>query len=343
MFTGTRRTGHDLQPRTFPRYPRDLGGKEYRIIDRPSATRAPGRPLRTIAGMVALLAFGVAAPAALATSPIPEQFPSATPGAAAPAGSAAPAPVAGAPIPTAAAAPPVATTTASTGVLSAGSRGSDVRSLQRKLRLRGIRVPVDGAYGPRTRAGVRILQRKLHLKPTGIADAALLKKLGVKIRQIASTPAATPPAATPRAVATAKYLKTFPVVGEYSYGSDFGAPRHQGSHEGNDIMAARGTPLVAVADGVIKRLTRDETGLGGIWVWLRDSHGNEYYYAHMNEIVVGLTEGAKVAVGQQIGTVGNTGDARYGAPHVHFEIHPGGGGAVDPYSDLVSVDPKKGK
>lgn len=219
-----------------------------------------------------------------------------------------------------------------------GSSGSDVKLLQRKLRLKGIRVPVDGAYGPRTRAGVRILQRKLRLKPTGIADAALLKKLGVKIRQIASTPAATPPA-----VATAKYLKTFPVVGVYSYESDFGAPRHQGSHEGNDIMAARGTPLVAVADGVIKRLTRDETGLGGIWVWLRDKQGNEYYYAHMNEIVAGLTEGSKVAVGQQIGTVGNTGDARYGATHVHFEIHPGGGGAVDPYSDLVSVDPKKGR
>lgn len=347
MFTGIRRTGHDLQPRTFPRYLRDLGGKEYRIIDRPSATRAPGQPLRIIAGMVALLAFGIAAPAALATSPIPEQLPSATPGAAAPAGSAAPAPVApapvaGVPLPAAAATRPVTTTTASTGVLSAGSRGNDVKSLQRKLRLKGIRVPVDGSYGRLTRAGVRILQRKLRLEPTGIADAALLKKLGVKIRQIASTPSATPVAIAPVAVAVAKYLKAFPVVGEYSYGGDFGARRHQGSHEGNDIMAARGTPLVAVADGVIKRLTRDETGLGGIWVWLRDNEGNEYYYAHMDQIVVGLTEGAKVAVGQPIGTVGNSGDARYGAPHVHFEIHPGGGGAIDPNSDLVAVDPKKG-
>ena len=46
-------------------------------------------------------------------------------------------------------------------------------------------------------------------------------------------------------------------------------------------MAVRGVPLVSVADGVIARLTRAETGLGGIWVWLRDAKGNTYYYAHM--------------------------------------------------------------
>jgi|GEM_PF-545286 len=322
---------------TFPRDPRDLGGKEYRIIDRPSAMRAPGRPLRKIVGMVALLTFGVGTSAALATSPIPEQFPSATPGAA-PAGATAPAPAAGTPTPAAAARAPVGATIAPAGVLRVGSSGSDVKSLQRKLRLKGIRVPVDGSYGPQTRAAVRILQRKLHLKPTGIADATLLTKLGVKIRQIASTPVATAPV-----VAAATYLKAFPVVGNHSYSDDFGAARHQGSHEGNDIMAARGTPVVAVADGVIKRLTRVETGLGGIWIWLRDTKGNEYYYAHLTDISAGLTEGAKVAVGQQIGTVGNTGDARYGATHLHFELHPGGGGAVDPYTDLVAVDPAKGK
>ena len=213
-----------------------------------------------------------------------------------------------------------------------------MKALQRKLRVRGIRVPVDGSYGRQTRAGVRILQRKLRLPVTGIADAKLLSKLGLKIRAVASVPVATP-----AAPAAAQYLKAFPVIGTHSYENDFGDARSQGSHEGNDIMSPRGTPVVAVADGTIKRLTRVETGLGGVWIWLMDTAGNEYYYAHLNDIVAGLDAGSKVTAGQQIGTVGNTGDARFGAAHLHFEVHPGGGGAINPYTDLVAVDPNRGK
>lgn len=235
---------------------------------------------------------------------------------------------------------PVATTApAATTGIRPGTSGSDVKALQRKLRVRGIKVPVDGRYGAKTRAGVRILQRRLGLKATGIADAALLKKLGLKIRAVASTPAVTPVAVA----STAKYLKVFPLVGKYSYSSDFGAARHQGSHEGNDLMASRGIPVVAVTNGVIKRLTREETGLGGLWIWLVDGEGNEFYFAHLDSIVPDLREGTRVTAGQQIATVGNTGDARYGDPHLHFEIHPGGGGAVNPFSDLSAVDPVKNK
>jgi murein DD-endopeptidase MepM/ murein hydrolase activator NlpD len=129
------------------------------------------------------------------------------------------------------------------------------------------------------------------------------------------------------------------VQGDYSYSDDFGAARHQGSHEGTDIMADRGTPLVAVTAGVVKRLTRTETGLGGLYVWLQRADGTEYYYAHMNAIADGLQEGQKVAAGQVIGTVGNTGDARYGATHLHFEIRPAGSSPINPYSHLVAVDP----
>ena len=106
-------------------------------------------------------------------------------------------------------------------------------------------------------------------------SAALLKKLGIKIRAVASTPAAP---------VAAKYLKVFPVVGDYDYSDDFGDPRGQGPHEGNDIIGKMGLQLVACVDGTIARLTRTETGLGGIWIWIVDSKGNEYYYAHMASI-----------------------------------------------------------
>jgi murein DD-endopeptidase MepM/ murein hydrolase activator NlpD len=164
--------------------------------------------------------------------------------------------------------------------------------------------------------------------------------VGLKVRAVASTPAAAP------VVFVAKYIKAFPVNGPHaltdSWG-DFRADLRGQGHQGNDIMAARGVPVVAVADGTIKRLTRQATGLGGIWIWLVDNAGNEYYYAHLTDIVAGLDAGSKVTAGQQIGTVGNTGDAAYGDPHLHFEIHPGGGSAIDPYQELLAADPLHGK
>ena len=324
---------------------RVIGGKEHRIIDRSrSALRVTGRPIRFLAGVAVAFTVVIGAPAAFGVGS-PSQLPVVDPGVPPADAGVAPAPVASAPVATAPAAtiPPAAAAAApgTAGSLARGSGGADVKALQRKLRVRGIRVPVDGAYGRQTRAGVRILQRKLHLRATGVADAKLLSKLGLKIRAVASAPAATPTA--PAAPAAAQYLKVFPVSGTHSFADDFGAARHQGSHEGNDIMSPRGTPVVAVADGTIKRLTRVETGLGGIWIWLVDTAGNEYYYAHLTDIVAGLDAGSKVTAGQQIGTVGNTGDARFGDCHLHFEVHPGGGGAVDPYTDLVAVDPNHGK
>ena len=319
---------------------RVIGGKEHRIIDRSSnAVRVTGRPVRFLAGVAVAFTVVIGAPAAFGVGS-PSQLPVVDPGVPPADAGVAPAPVASAPVATAPAAttPPAAAAPGTTGSLAPGAGGADVKALQRKLRVRGIRVPVDGAYGRQTRAGVRILQRKLHLRATGVADATLLSKLGLKIRAVASAPVATP--ATP---AAAQYLKAFPVSGTHSFENDFGAPRSQGSHEGNDIMSPRGTPVVAVADGTIKRLTRVETGLGGVWIYLVDTAGNEYYYAHLNDIVAGLDAGSKVTAGQQIGTVGNTGDARWGDCHLHFEIHPGGGGAINPYTDLVALDPNHGK
>lgn len=279
-----------------------------------------------MAAAAALMVLGMAAPAVMA-SPMPSQLPGA-PTSAAPEGSGIPAQ------PVDPATPPVATAPAS-DALRFGSRGSDVKALQRKLRARGIKVPVDGSYGRTTRAGVRILQRKLKLKATGVADAALLGRLGLKIRAVASAPA------TLSGPTSARFLKVFPVVGDYSYFDDFGAARHQGSHQGTDIVAKMGTPLVACVDGTINRLTRQETGLGGIYIWIRDDRGNDYYYAHMQTIAPELKAGSKVTAGQVVGTMGMTGDARGTIPHLHFEIRPSGGVPINPFPDLRAVDPKR--
>jgi murein DD-endopeptidase MepM/ murein hydrolase activator NlpD len=116
---------------------------------------------------------------------------------------------------------------------------------------------------------------------------------------------------------------------ERDIGSRFGAPRDAGrrSHHGIDIFAPRGTPVVAAAEGIVNRV--NETAIGGKVVWLRDVNGNSLYYAHLDRQAV--NSGQRVAAGDTLGFVGNTGNARTTPPHLHFGVYRRGEGPVDPY------------
>ena len=124
-----------------------------------------------------------------------------------------------------------------------------------------------------------------------------------------------------------------PVRGPHEVADDFGAPRWvDGSyhaHMGNDIMAPYGTPIVAPFDG---RAVASPGGLGGLAVKVHGAAGY-VYNAHLSRYGTLGT----VDAGTVVGYVGTTGNAAGGAPHDHFEWHPGGGSAVDPHSDLMQV------
>lgn len=135
----------------------------------------------------------------------------------------------------------------------------------------------------------------------------------------------------------------FPVYGTASFGDSFGASRPDvpgGWHHGEDIFAAAGTPLLAVADGTLHTIGFNR--IGGYRLWLRDTQGNEFYYAHLSAYSPLAVEGRRVGAGDVIGFVGATGDADGGPPHLHFEIHPasmlglGYDGVVAPYSILLA-------
>jgi hypothetical protein len=158
---------------------------------------------------------------------------------------------------------------------------------------------------------------------------------------------AGPAAASPRAGGVPNPF-IFPVVGPYRYTNDFGDPRPQGRHEGNDILAPKKSPVVAVEDGRIKFWTT--SARAGCMLYLYGASGTTYLYIHLNNDVTmandnrgkcvaggsywpGLKDGAKVLAGQAIGFVGDSGDAD-GTPHLHFEVHPHDGGPTNPFPYL---------
>jgi murein DD-endopeptidase MepM/ murein hydrolase activator NlpD len=120
-----------------------------------------------------------------------------------------------------------------------------------------------------------------------------------------------------------------PVQGPRAFSDDYGDARAGGRrHAGNDILAPRGTPVVAPVAG---RASRHDNRLGGISFYLYGSDGTTYYGAHLDSY---SGASGNVAAGTVLGYVGNSGDARNGPTHLHFEIHPGGGRDINPYPTL---------
>ncbi len=113
--------------------------------------------------------------------------------------------------------------------------------------------------------------------------------------------------------------------------NDWGFPRTGGRfHEGNDLFAPRGTPFIAPVSGTVVRKVGK---IGGNQVKLMGDNGVGYYGTHLDR----FGKSGRVAAGEAIGYVGNTGNARGTATHLHFEIHPGGGAAVNPYPTIARV------
>ena len=133
-------------------------------------------------------------------------------------------------------------------------------------------------------------------------------------------------------------LAAFPVQPPCWFVDNWMEPRAGGrAHEGVDIAATEGSPVYAVVAGTIGKVYLDAPGLrAGNAIRLVQADGTYFFFAHLRGFATGIAPGVRVDAGAVIGYVGQTGNAL--APHLHFEIHPGGGKAINPYPSVKAVD-----
>jgi biotin carboxyl carrier protein len=205
----------------------------------------------------------------------------------------------------------------------------------------GRRVAVDWPAGSGLAPG-RYLVR-LHVR--GLGNAVLARtarasgRTHVTVRAPAPPPAAPPPAIT---APTAPGVGVFPVAGPHTYGDGFGAPRSGYSHQGQDLAAAEGVPVVAPMAGTILYVDFQSKGAGW-YVVQRAADGRDFFFAHCQAGSVAVRPAQAVTPGQRLCNVGSTGAST--GPHLHFEIWLGGwrvnaaSHPVDPLADLHAWDP----
>jgi len=202
-----------------------------------------------------------------------------------------------------------------------GAKSDAVRTLQNALIGAGIEVKggADGVFGGATFIALQKYQTANALTVTGTLTTQTAVKLG-----LVAAPAVT--------------ISVFPVQGLCSYENTWHAPRGiDRKHLGVDIIAKEGNLLYAVADGTITKLyTVGTDKLAGNGVRLTTADGTYFFYGHMQKLADGITIGTKVKAGQVVGYVGKTGDTN--TPHLHIEVHPLGGEAIDPTPVMAAVD-----
>lgn len=256
-------------------------------------------------------------------------------------------------------------------VLSLGATGPAVADAQRLLTTRGFRSTADGRFGPATHASVVAFQRRRNLTADGVVGPLTWAALGTEANALALrlvstsspiwrtigsrsyvvqrtdtwTSIAAAKGTTAAALAAANRLAFGrpPPVGariqvpgtwqcpliEGNFINDYGFSRPAGRvHQGNDLFAARGTPVRAPVSG---RAEQFPNPIGGNAVQLHGNDGNRYYFAHLDRYGALGT----VSTGSVIGYVGNSGNAITTPPHLHFEVHPGDGSAINPFPTIT--------
>ncbi|HUQ40779.1 MAG TPA: peptidoglycan DD-metalloendopeptidase family protein [Acidimicrobiales bacterium] len=198
--------------------------------------------------------------------------------------------------------------------LEEGQAALTSRLAERRRAIAGLRA--------QRAAAVRELERLAAAQRA--AEAARRRRAGATTRR--GRQPATTASGPARVIGSGNWI--CPVQGPRSFTNDWGQPRSGGRrHQGTDILSPRGTPIVANVAGTVKQ---HHSGLGGLSYYLSGADGHTYYGAHLNSYA---TSG-KVVAGTVIGYVGTSGNASGGPPHLHFEIHPNGGGASNPYPTL---------
>ena len=214
--------------------------------------------------------------------------------------------------------------------LKRGDTGSLVTELQKALKRFGLVTDAEGQFKAQTERALKAFQSVNGIPQTGVVTerGAQLLALGTTGSGDNSGGSSTP----------AFQMERFPVQGLCFFGDTWHAPRGGGRlHVGTDIIAAEGKLLYAVVDGTISKMYWDQPGaLSGNGVRVAQDDGTYFTYLHMQGFAPGIEVGTKVKAGDVIGWVGNTGSSA--TPHLHFEIHPGGGAAINPYPYLKAMD-----
>jgi len=228
--------------------------------------------------------------------------------------------------PVVAPAPAVSAATANTSAIvgklpTRGDRGDKVRVLQKALIASNIEVKggADGIFGGATTVALQKYQTANGLQVTGTLTTPTAIKLGL-------------------VAAPAISISVFPVQGLCSYENTWHAPRGTNRlHLGVDIIAKEGNLLYAVEDGTITKMYSTATDkLAGNGVRLTRADGTYFFYGHMQRVADGIGIGVKVKAGQVLGYLGKTGGTT--TPHLHLEVHPFGGEAIDPTPIVAAVD-----